>query len=120
MYVRKEFNNPNLQYNTALFSLRDWSSDDASLQKSLLYVLTGGFWLPLNSSYYVFLRQQFQTFPKRSGGQVVLETVVFVLPIGIIVVKMGDVFLLPYSNICTQQYEVENEMFRLLSFKNFF
>ena len=49
--------------------------------------------------------------------QVVLKTVIFVFPISIIVIKVGDVFLLPYSNISTQHYEIENEMFRLLSFK---
>ena len=117
MYVRKEFNNLHLQYNTALFSLRDWSSGDISLQKSLLYVSTGGFWLPLNFFYYIFSGQQFQIFPKHSGGQVVLKTVIFVFPISIIVIKVGDVFLLPYSNISTQHYEIENKMFRLLSFK---
>ena len=115
--MRKEFNNLNLQYNTALFSLRDWSSGDISLQKSLLYVSTGGFWLPLNSFYYISFRQQFQTVRRHSGGQVVLKTVIFVFPISIIVIKVGDVFLLPYSNISTQHYEIENEMFRLLSFK---
>ena len=47
----------------------------------------------------------------------VLKTVIFVFPISIIVIKVGDVFLLPYSNISTQHYEIENEMFRLLSFK---
>ena len=112
MYVRKEFNNFNLQYNTALFSLRDWSSGH-SLEKSLLYVSTVGFWLPLNFFYYIFFRQQFQTFPKQSGWQVVLKTVIFVLPISIIAIKVGDVFVLPYSNIFTQHYKIENEMFRL-------
>ena len=43
----------------------------------------------------------------------VLEMVIFVLPIGIIVIQVGNVFLLPYSNIFTRQYEIENEMFRL-------
>ena len=47
----------------------------------------------------------------------VLKTVIFVSPISIIVIKVGDVFLLPNSNIFTQQYEIENEMSRLLSFK---
>ena len=47
----------------------------------------------------------------------VLKTVIFVLPFSIIVIKVGDVFLLPYSNIFTQHYEFESEMFRLLSFK---
>ena len=89
----------------------------SSLKKSLLYVSTGGFWLPLNSFYYVFFRVQFQTFLKHSGGQVVLKTVILVFPISIIVIKVGDVFLLPYSNIFTQHYEFESEMFRLLSFK---
>ena len=46
----------------------------------------------------------------------VLKTVIFVLPISIIVIKVGDVFLLPYSNNFTQQYEIENELFRLSSF----
>ena len=117
MYMRKKFKNLNLQYNTALFSLRDWSSGDISLQKSLIYVYTGGFWLPLNFFYCIFFRQQFQTFPKHSGGQVVLKTVIFVFPVSIIVIKVGDVFLLQYSNIFTQQNEIENEMFLLLSFK---
>ena len=118
MYVRKEYNNLNLQYNTALFSLRDWSSGDISLQKSLLYVSSGGFWLPFNSFYCTFFRQQFQTFPKHSGGQVVLKTVIFIFSISIIVIKVGDVFVLPYSNIFTQRFEIENEMFRLLRFKS--
>ena len=39
---------------------------------------------------------------------------VVVLPIGIIVIQVGTVFLLPYSNIFTRQYEIENEMFRKL------
>ena len=112
MYVRKEFNNLNLQYNTALFSLRDWSSGH-SLEERLLSVSTGGFWLPLNFFYYIFFRQQFQTFPKRAGGQVILKKVIFVLPISIIAIKVGDVFVLPYSNIFTQHFEIENEMFRL-------
>ena len=47
----------------------------------------------------------------------VLEKGIFVLPISIIVIKVGDVFLLPYSNIFTQLYEIENEVFRLSSFK---
>ena len=47
----------------------------------------------------------------------VLKTVIFVFPVSIIVIKVGDVFLLPYSNIFTQQNEIENEMFLLLSFK---
>ena len=113
MYVRKEFNDLNLQYNTALFSLRDWSSGDSSLEKNLLYVSTGGFWLPLKFFYYIFFRQQFQTFSKHSGGQVVLKTVIFVLPISIIAIKVGDVFVLPYSIIFAQHYEIESEMFRL-------
>ena len=47
----------------------------------------------------------------------VLETVILVFSISIIVIKVGDVFLLLYSNILTQHYEIESEMFRLLSFK---
>ena len=47
----------------------------------------------------------------------VLETVIFLLAISIIVIKVGDVFLLPYSKIFAQQYENENEMFNLLSFR---
>ena len=43
----------------------------------------------------------------------VLKTVIFVLPISIIAIKVGDVFVLPYSKIFTQHYEIENEMFRL-------
>ena len=50
----------------------------------------------------------------------VLETVIFVLPIAINVIKVGNVFLLPYSNIFTQQHEIENEMFLLLGHVNFF
>ena len=48
----------------------------------------------------------------------VLKTVIFVLAISIIVIKVGDVSLLPYSNVFRQQYEIENELFcLLLSFK---
>ena len=54
---------------------------------------------------------------KHSGRQVVLKTVILVFPINIIVIKVGDVLLLPYSNIFPQHYEFESEMFRLLSFK---
>ena len=43
----------------------------------------------------------------------VLKTVIFVLPISIIAIKVGDVFVLPYSNIFTRHYDIENEMFRL-------
>ena len=47
----------------------------------------------------------------------VLKMVILVLPISIIRIKVGDVFLSLYSNIFTQRFEIENEMFRLLRFK---
>ena len=81
MNVRKEFNNLNLQYNRHSFYF------EIDLLVTHHY-RRACFQLPFNSFYYIFSRQQFQTVPKDSGLQMVLKTVIFVLPVSIIVIKV--------------------------------
>ena len=64
------------------------------------YVSNGRFWLPLNSYYYVFFRQQFDTFPKQWPGGSSINGNINNGPVNIYL-NLYKGFLVPCWNICT-------------------